>query len=129
MLPWMLMPLARLLRWGRERLKAITGQPGTGRDGSLDVGGALLLVGTITLAATLGVPLVVTLGGGIGMAILFVVVRSWVVVQEQQTAWASGRMKKRPYAHTSTRSPGRRARSTTDTTLFPRPFPTHSPRP
>ena len=86
MLPWMLMPLARLLRWGRERLKAITGQLGTGRDGSLDVGGALLLVGTITLAATLGVPLVVTLGGGIGMAILFVVARSWVVVQEQQTA-------------------------------------------
>jgi hypothetical protein len=86
MLPWMLMPLARLLRWARERLKAITGQLGTGRDGSLDVGGALLLVGTVTLAATLGVPLVVTLGGGIGMAILFVVVRSWVVVQEQQTA-------------------------------------------
>lgn len=80
------MPLARLLRWGRERLKAITGQPGAGRDGSLDVGGALLLVGTITLAATLGVPPVVTLGGGIGVAILFVVVRSWVMVQEQQTA-------------------------------------------
>ena len=60
--------------------------PGTGRDGSLNVGEAFLLVGTSTLAATLGVPLVVTLGGGIGMAILFVVVRIWVVVQEQQTA-------------------------------------------
>ena len=55
-LPWMLMPLVRLLQWGRERLKAVTGQPGAGRDGSLDVGGALLLVGAITLAALVGAP-------------------------------------------------------------------------
>jgi hypothetical protein len=86
MLPWMLMPLAHLLRWGRERLKAVTGHLGTGHDGSLDVGGALLLVGGITLVATLGVPPAATLGGGIGMAILFVVARSWVVVQEQHPA-------------------------------------------
>jgi hypothetical protein len=43
-------------------------------------------VGAITLAATLGLPPVATLGGGIGVAILFVVARSWIVVREQQTA-------------------------------------------
>ncbi|MFB6231694.1 MAG: hypothetical protein ABEL04_11120 [Salinibacter sp.] len=85
-LPWMLIPLVRLLRWGRERLEAITGQPGAGRDGSLDVGGALLLVGAITLVALVGAPPLLTVGGGIGGAVLFVLARTWIVVQERQAA-------------------------------------------
>ena len=52
--------------------------------GSLDIGGAMLLVGVITTTAMLGVPPALTIGGGIGVAILFVVARSWMVVQEQQ---------------------------------------------
>jgi hypothetical protein len=46
----------------------------------------VLLVGAVTLAATLGLPPVVTLGGGIGAAILFVVARSWMAVREQHPA-------------------------------------------
>jgi len=80
------MSLARLLQWGRERLKTVTGQPGAGHDGSLDVGGALLLVGVITLAALVGMPPALTVGGGIVGAILFVMTRTWVVVQEQSRA-------------------------------------------
>ena len=79
------MLFVRLLQWGRERLKTVTGQLGAGRDGTLDVGGALVLVGAITLAALVGTPPVATLVGGIAVAILFVVARSWMVVQEQQT--------------------------------------------
>lgn len=84
--PWILLPIVRLLRWGREGLGAVAGRPSGGRDGSLDIGGAVLLVGTITLAATLGLPPVVILGGGIGAAILFVVARSWMAVREQHPA-------------------------------------------
>jgi len=80
------MPIVRLLRWGREGLGAVAGRPSGGRDGSLDIGGAMLLVGAVTLAATLGLPPVVILGGGIGAAILFVVARSWMVVQERHVA-------------------------------------------
>jgi hypothetical protein len=78
--PWILIPIVSLLQWGREGLGAVVGRPLGGRDGSLDIGGAVLLVGAITLAATLGLPPVATLGGGIGVAILFVVARSWIVV-------------------------------------------------
>jgi hypothetical protein len=48
--------------------------------------GALLLVGAITGAAVLGAPPLLTVGGGVGVAVLFVGARSWVVVQEQQAA-------------------------------------------
>lgn len=78
----MLMPLVRLLQWSRWGLGAVAGP---GRVSS-DLGGALLLVGTITLAAMLGAPPLLTVGGGVGLAVLFVVARSWVVVREQQVA-------------------------------------------
>jgi len=81
-LPWMLVPLVRLLRWGRKRMRALLG-PSAQADGSSDVGEALLLVGTITLAAIVAPPLL-TLGGGLGLAVLFVVARSWIVVQDEQ---------------------------------------------
>jgi hypothetical protein len=82
-LPWMLVPLVRLLRWGRRRVRAIVG-PSAQADGTSDVGEALLLVGTITGAAMMGSPPLLTLGGGIGLAVLFVVARSWIVVQDEQ---------------------------------------------
>jgi len=84
--PWILVPIVRLLRWGRDGLGAVAGRPSGGHDGSLDIGGAVLLVGAVTLVATLGLPPVVTLGGGIGAAILFVVARSWMTVWEQHPA-------------------------------------------
>lgn len=77
--------MVHLLRWGRESLEAMTEQAGT-RHGSLDAGGALLLVGAITMAAVIGLPPLVTVGGGTGVAILFVLARSWVAVQEQDPA-------------------------------------------
>ena len=80
------MPIVHLLRWGRAGLSAVAGHPSGSRGGSLDIGGAVLLVGAVTLAATLGLPPVVTLGGGIGAAILFVVARSWMAVREQHPA-------------------------------------------
>ncbi len=79
------MPLVHLLRWGRNGVQAIVGRPARGR-GSADVGGALVLVGTITLAAVVGAPPLLTLGGGVGLAVLFVVARSWIVVQDEQVA-------------------------------------------
>jgi hypothetical protein len=45
-----------------------------------------VLVGVITLAAGVGAPPLLTLGGGLGLAVLFVAARSWVVVQDAQTA-------------------------------------------
>ncbi|MEF8865890.1 MAG: hypothetical protein V5A20_09025 [Salinibacter sp.] len=83
--PWLLMPLVFLLRWGRAGTKALVGRS-AGRHGSSDVGGALVLVGGITLAAGGGAPPLLTLGGGLGLAVLFVAARSWVVVQDVQTA-------------------------------------------
>lgn len=85
-IPWMLIPVVHLLRWSRERVGAVAGQPTAGQRGSLDLGGALFLVATITLTAVLGLPPRLTVGGGIGLAVLFVVARSWVVVTEQQAA-------------------------------------------
>ena len=82
--PWLLMPLVSLLRWGRAGTKALVGQSAR-RHGSSDVGGALVLVGAITLAAGVGAPPLLTLGGGLGLAVLFVAARSWLVVQDAQT--------------------------------------------
>jgi hypothetical protein len=77
--------MVRLLQWGHECLEAATEQSET-RHGSLDAGGALLLVGAITVAALVGLPPLLTVGGGIGAAVLFVVARTWVAVQEQDPA-------------------------------------------
>jgi len=82
-LPWMLMPLVRLLRWGRTGMRALAGRSARA-SGSSDVGGALVLVGAVTLAAVVGAPPLLTLGGGIGLAVLFVVARSWMVVQDER---------------------------------------------
>lgn len=81
-LPRLLLPLVRLLQWSRRGLGTVAGP----RCVSPDLGGALLLVGAITLAAVLGAPPLLTVGGGVGLAVLFVVARSWVVVREQQVA-------------------------------------------
>jgi len=85
-LPWILVPVVRLLQWVRTRLGTLPGLSGTGRHGSSDIGAAMLVVGAITTAAVIGLPPLLTMGGGIGMAILFVVARSWIVVQDQQAA-------------------------------------------
>lgn len=84
-LPWMLMPLVHLLEWGRDGVHRVVGRPAR-RHGAADVGGALLLVGTITLAGVAGAPPLVTLGGGVGLAVLFVVARSWMVVRDEKAA-------------------------------------------
>jgi len=77
--------VGNLLRWGRHGVQAVVGRRAGGH-GSADVGGALFLVGTITLAAVVGLPPLLTLGGGVGLAVLFVVARSWIVVQDEQVA-------------------------------------------
>lgn len=84
-IPWILLPMVRLLQWSHESLGAVTGQSGR-RRGSLDAGGAFLLIGAIAVAALVGLPLLLTIGGGIGGAVLFVVARTWVAVQEQDPA-------------------------------------------
>jgi uncharacterized membrane protein len=84
-IPWLLRPMVRLLQWSRTSLEGATGQPGWSH-GSLDVGGALLLVGAITAAALVGAPPLLTVGGGIGIAVLFVVARTWLAVQERGRA-------------------------------------------
>ena len=83
--PWILLPMVRLLQWSHESLEGVPGLSGR-RHGSLDAGGALLLVGAITMAAVVGLPPLLTIGGGIGGAVLFVLARSWVAVQEQDPA-------------------------------------------
>mgnify|MGYP006423797851 CR=1 FL=1 len=82
----MLLPLVRLLQWARRGLGAVTGRPLGECDGGLDIGGAVLLVGAITLAAGMGMPPLLTLGGGIGLAVLFVVARSCIVVRDAPIA-------------------------------------------
>ncbi len=84
--PWLLRPLVSLMRGVRRRLRALFGRAPGPRHGPCDVCGALLLVGAITGAAVLGAPPLLTVGGGVGVAVLFVGARSWVVVQEQQAA-------------------------------------------
>ena len=81
-IPWILLPMVRLLQWSHESLGDVTGQSGRQR-GSLDAGGVFLLIGAIAVAAMVGLPLPLTIGGGIGGAVLFVMARSWVAVQEQ----------------------------------------------
>lgn len=77
--------MVRLLQWSHESLEAVAGPFGR-RHGSIDAGGAFLLVGAITTAAVIGLPPLLTVGGGIGAAVLFVVARTWVAVQEQAPA-------------------------------------------
>ena len=77
--------MVRLLRWSHESLEGVPGLSGR-RHGSLDAGGALLLVGAITMAAVVGLPPLLAIGGGIGVAVLFVVARTWVVVQGHDPA-------------------------------------------
>jgi hypothetical protein len=84
-IPWILLPMVRLLQWSHECLEVATGRSGT-RHGLLDAGDALLLVGAITMAALIGLPPLLTVGGGIGVAVLFVVARTWLAVQEQSSA-------------------------------------------
>ena len=56
-LPWMLVPVVHLLRWSREQVGAVAGQPTARLRGSVGLGG-----------------------------VLFVVARSWGVVKEKQAA-------------------------------------------
>lgn len=84
-IPWMLVPIVRLIRWGRQSLGRLAGGA-VGHHGSSDLGGALFLVGVITLTAGLGAPPLLTVGGGLGLAVLFVVARSCVVAQESPVA-------------------------------------------
>ncbi|MFB6280336.1 MAG: hypothetical protein ABEK75_12590 [Salinibacter sp.] len=84
-IPWPLLPMVRLLQWGHESLEAVIGPSGR-RHGSLDAGGAFLLVGAISMAAMIGLPPLLTVGGGIGVAVLFVVARTWLAVQERDPA-------------------------------------------
>lgn len=77
--------MVRLLQWGHEFLESVIGQSGR-RHGSLDAGGAFLLVGAITGTAMVGVPPLLTVGGGLGGAILFVVARTWIAVRERNPA-------------------------------------------
>lgn len=77
--------MVRLLQWSRASLEGVSGQSRWSH-GSLDAGGAFLLVGAITMAALVGVPLLLTVGGGIGIAVLFVVARTWLTVQERSHA-------------------------------------------
>jgi hypothetical protein len=84
-IPWILLPMVRLLQWSHESLEGVPGSSGR-RQGALDAGGALLLVGAIAVAAMVGLPPLLTIGGGIGGAVLFVVARTWVAVQEHDPA-------------------------------------------
>jgi hypothetical protein len=77
--------MVRLLQWGHACLEAATGQSET-RHGSIDAGGAFLLVGAITTAAVIGLPPLLTVGGGTGAAVLFVGARAWIAVAEQAPA-------------------------------------------
>ena len=77
--------MVRLLQWSHESLEGVPGPSGR-RQGALDAGGALLLVGAIAVAAMVGLPPLLTIGGGIGVAVLFVVARTWVAVQEHDPA-------------------------------------------
>ncbi|PSQ71982.1 MAG: hypothetical protein BRD31_02180 [Bacteroidetes bacterium QH_2_64_26] len=84
-IPRILLPMVRLLQWSHESLESVPGPSGR-RQGALDAGGALLLVGAIAVAAMVGLPPLLTIGGGIGVAVLFVVARTWVAVQEHDPA-------------------------------------------
>lgn len=85
-LPWMLMPIVRLIRWSRTGLGEVVGAPFSAQEGPSDLGGALVVLGMITLTAVVGAPPLLTVGGGMALAVLFVVARSWVVAQEQRAA-------------------------------------------
>lgn len=85
-LPWMLMPIVRLVRWSRTGLEEVVGAPFSEQREPSDLVGALAVVGAITLAAMVGAPPLLTVGGGMALAVLFVVARSWVVAQEQCAA-------------------------------------------
>jgi hypothetical protein len=77
--------MVRLLQWGHARPEAATGQS-EARRRSFDAGVALLLVGGITAAAVVGLPPLLTVGGGTGAAVLFVGARAWIAVAEQAPA-------------------------------------------
>lgn len=82
----MLTPVVRLLRWIRKRLTVAVTRSSGARRASLELGGAVLLVGAITTIAMLGVHPLLPVGGGIGLSVLFVVAHSWIVAQEQCSA-------------------------------------------
>lgn len=82
--PSSLMPAVRLLQWARTGLGGAIGLPADTYRASLELGAAIGLVGAITAVAAVGVPPLLTLGGGLGLAVLFVVARSWVVVRERR---------------------------------------------
>lgn len=82
----MLAPLVSVLRWTGATLRSTLGlRPGAQRT-LLGIGSAGLFVGIIVGLTTLGLHPLLTLVGGLGLAVLLVVARSWMVVQEHPPA-------------------------------------------
>lgn len=84
--PWILAPLVQLLLWTGKRLHGAVGLPRNTQRSSVELGGTALFVGGITAATLLALPPVLTLSGGLVLAVLFVIARSWIVARERPGA-------------------------------------------
>lgn len=67
-----------------DRLGAVVGLSAHLGRASTEIGGAVLLGGGVATMVGLGLHPLLAVGAGIGLAVLFVVMHSWIVVREQQ---------------------------------------------
>lgn len=71
-----------LLLWTRERVGAVVGEAARRHRQALDVFTAVLLTMLVTAVASLGINPVLTVGAGVGVAVLFVIAHSYVLAYE-----------------------------------------------
>lgn len=76
--------LVQLLLWTCDRLGAVVGDTAREYRRALEVSTAILLTILVTAAAGLGLHPVLAVGGGLSMAVLFVIAHSFILVCEQQ---------------------------------------------
>lgn len=74
--------LVRLLLWCRDGLGAMLGSQAHEYRRALEACTALLLLMGLAAVASLGIPPVVTVSGGLSVAVLFVVAHSFVLAYE-----------------------------------------------